>query len=383
MSARVRYAGAMRVDRFASLLVLCLAACGGAVGADDDVGAPDARGDASDAAKDTAPIDATLFPTEDAAADAKTDAKTDAAADGGATKCATDADCAAVPGARTCCGGACVDTARNLDHCGGCGKACRPAHAAGACNSGSCAIGSCSAPWDDCNGNAGDGCEIDTATSAANCGACFHPCVPPSGTPACAASTCAIAGCPAGKADCNHVVADGCEVSLATDPNNCGACGSKPAESCNLADDDCDGACDDVAGCRVGVNRSLQPATGEHFYTTSLSEAGCCGFTVEHAPAYWLYAAAGPGLVPFYRCALATGFHFYTTSATCEGAPGTQEGIMGWIAGGATCGSTPLYRLVKGDDHFFTASAAERDAALASGYASEGTAGWVWITPQG
>ena len=42
--------------------------------------------------------------------------------------------------------------------------------------------------------------------------------------------------------------------------------------------------------------------TGLHFYTTTDSEAACCGYSVETYDYYYLYASAQPGLVPFYRC---------------------------------------------------------------------------------
>jgi hypothetical protein len=371
-----------------AVLLACAPACGGAVGDDVVVGADASHGDAGPG--DTRAGDAALFPTEDGALDASAgaDASKDAtppAPDAGPPKtCASDADCAAVPGAHTCCGARCVDTATSLDHCGACSQPCRLDHATGSCVAGSCKVSACTAPWKDCNGTPGDGCEIDTSSSASSCGTCGHACTPSSGAGACTASACTITSCPAGKADCNHVFADGCEANLATDPNNCGACGNRPSESCNLADDDCNGKCDDVAGCRVAVSRSVSGSTNEHFYTTSPSEAACCGFTVEYSPYYYLYSSAQPGLVPFYRCALSSGFHFYTTSSACEGSPGAiTEGQMGWIGTSASCGATPLYRLAKGDDHFFTTAAAERDSAIASGYVDEGTAGFVWLTPQG
>jgi hypothetical protein len=158
-----------------------------------------------------------------------------------------------------------------------------------------------------------------------------------------------------------------------------------PAEVCDLVDDDCNGRCDDVAGCRIGVDRSYNPSTGEHFYTTSDSEAACCGYMVETLDYYYLYSATQAGLVPFYRCALASGMHLYTTSSTCEGAAATNEGSLGWIATAATCGAVPLYRLYDGSngDHFYTTSSSEAAAAEAGGYVLEFTAGYVWTAPQG
>jgi hypothetical protein len=163
-----------------------------------------------------------------------------------------------------------------------------------------------------------------------------------------------------------------------------GAC-SPPGEACNLADDDCDGSCDEGAGCRAGVYRSYNPSTGDHFYTTSASEAGCCGYTVEFADYFRVYASALGGLTGLSRCWRASASdHFYTTSSSCEGASGTtNEGVLGYVATSATCGSTPLYRLYHPsiDDHFYTVSASERDSAIASGYANEGIEAYVWTTP--
>lgn len=191
--------------------------------------------------------------------------------------------------------------------------------------------------------------------------------------------------------DCNGTVDDGAEQACST------ACGdgvitcaggveqpcdapTPQTESCNLEDDDCNGNFDEgVGGCRVGVHRSYNPATGEHFYTTDLGEAQCCGFTLEASDYYQLYVGPHPGLVPFYRCLTGGGLHFYTQSPTCEGT--TVEGAMGYIAIAAgTAGSTPLYRVYLGanGDHFYTTSMPERDSAIASGYVDEGIAGYVW-----
>jgi hypothetical protein len=63
-----------------------------------------------------------------------------------------------------------------------------------------------------------------------NCGSCGTQCNLPNAVPACASRSCMIAACNAGFADCNQVVADGCEVSLSS-PSNCGGCGN----SCGAA----------------------------------------------------------------------------------------------------------------------------------------------------
>jgi hypothetical protein len=135
--------------------------------------------------------------------------------------------------------------------------------------------------------------------------------------------------------------------------------------------------CVGVLGCRVGVDRSFDSASGQHFYTTTDSEASCCGYAIEQQYAYYLYATQQPGLVPFYRCRTANG-HLYTTDATCGGQ--TVEGTLGWIAMSPVCGAAPLYALhdATSGDNLYTTSAAESATAQSSGYTLVGTAGYVW-----
>jgi hypothetical protein len=149
-------------------------------------------------------------------------------------------------------------------------------------------------------------------------------------------------------------------------------------EKCDLVDNDCNGKCDDGVTCRVGVNRSSRP--GEHFYTTSLAEAKCCGFTLEHADAFFLYSGAPAGTTPLYRCIVTSiGKHFYTTDSACEGQ--TIEGPIGNLAKSATCGAVALMRLAnpKDGDHLYTTDPAERTSLAGLGWVDEGTIGYVWL----
>ncbi len=176
---------------------------------------------------------------------------------------------------------------------------------------------------------------------------------------------------------CSTSCGEGTVVCMGTE-QSCDGPAPQP-ESCNLVDDDCNGSFDDVGGCRVGVHRSWHPVTNEHFYTTSLDEAQCCGFQLEYANYFQLYAGAQAGLTAFFRCYNPGGFHFYTQDFGCEGVP-INEGALGFIATSeGTAGSMPLFRLYLNGDHFYTTSAAERDNAVATfGYVYEGVAGFVW-----
>jgi len=287
------------------------------------------------------------------------------------------------PGALSCCSGACVDTATNADNCGSCGNKCVVTNGSAACASGKCAIASCKAPFENCDTQFVTGCETDTTSSTAHCGACGKKCEPAHGTGTCALGVCKVASCATGFADCNMTATDGCEADLARDPSNCGSCGNKPTEVCNLKDDNCNGACDDVDGCRVGIHRSFG---SEYFYTNSSTEAACCGFTVEALNYYYLYSSGGADRTAFYRCYNPTvGRHFYTTSSTCEiwGA-GAVESSIGHIATTATCGAVPLYRLYHGSyGHLFTTEESERASKIGAGWKDEGITGYVWKSPRG
>jgi hypothetical protein len=82
----------------------------------------------------------------------------------------------------------------------------------------------CGAGLADCNGLLADGCEANLA-SATSCGACGVVCKPRPGTAvACVAGACS-AECLPGYGDCNADPADGCEKNLQTNKHNCGQCG--------------------------------------------------------------------------------------------------------------------------------------------------------------
>lgn len=108
-----------------------------------------------------------------------------------------------------------------------CGVSCpRPAHTTAAtCTAGACGF-TCEAGWGDCDGMAANGCEVELATSVANCGACGAACraAPTGEAPRCMGATCGVM-CRIGFADCNGMIDDGCEVNTDTDRNNCGRCG--------------------------------------------------------------------------------------------------------------------------------------------------------------
>ncbi len=190
----------------------------------------------------------------------------------------------------------CTDATRDDKNCAACGNACDPAGDGSepppnmyfGCLDSECGKYKCRQNFDDCDLNIENGCESFMVT-AENCGACGNACAPgqqcaldifgfafcacPNGLTFCpffcmgdlcigkcsdlAADplSCGMCGaacpsngsrrgaickfgscdttCESGWADCNENGSDGCEVNIASDPGNCGACGV---------------ACDAVAG---------------------------------------------------------------------------------------------------------------------------------------
>src|SRR5206468_4091711 len=107
-------------------------------------------------------------------------------------------------------------------------------------------------PYQDCNKLVGDGCEVNIAGNARNCGGCGVSCagnhVP---TPTCGNRICNGA-CEPGFSDCNgDKLADGCETNTAVDVSNCGACNrvcSSAHGTASCAGGACQIACDPLFG---------------------------------------------------------------------------------------------------------------------------------------
>jgi alpha-tubulin suppressor-like RCC1 family protein len=113
----------------------------------------------------------------------------------------------------------------DVQNCGACGLACAAPNAGPACTAGACGIASCFTGFADCNMNQSDGCERNLTNDVNNCGSCGAVCVVPNATAACSASNCTIASCNPGYMDCNGSAGDGCEVNVGADVLNCGGCG--------------------------------------------------------------------------------------------------------------------------------------------------------------
>ena len=65
------------------------------------------------------------------------------------------------------CEGECVDIGESATHCGGCGQACAPPHAVGACKHAVCTIDHCAEGFVDSDGRLENGCEQPVPTTKA------------------------------------------------------------------------------------------------------------------------------------------------------------------------------------------------------------------------
>jgi hypothetical protein len=165
------------------------------------------------------------------------------------TECGAAGGC---PDGRTCCDDVCVDTDSSSVNCGACGTSCLLFSAFPGCEAGDCTVSRCRSPFEDCDGVADNGCEIDTTRSTLHCGACGRMCALPHANATCAERACRVSSCEVGWGDCNGIPDDGCEVDLRTDAANCGGC----AFAC-LGD-----ATVSTAACTAGVCRTDVCAAG-------------------------------------------------------------------------------------------------------------------------
>lgn len=140
------------------------------------------------------------------------------------------------------CGGVCRDLQSDTQHCGTCDAACGPGQA---CNGGVC---ECEAGFDDCNGDASDGCETSLLSSIDHCGACDSACPTDNATPTCNAGTCELT-CEPTAGNCDDLITNGCETDLSSSDDHCGVC---------------DNPCGASASCQFGIcSAGQQIGTGE------------------------------------------------------------------------------------------------------------------------
>ena len=173
-----------------------------------------------------------------------------------------------------------VNLTNNVNNCGSCGNICSFANASANCISSTCGIGSCNAGFANCDGLSSNGCEINTTNNVNNCGSCGIAC--PTGPNvafvSCNASTCGIT-CNAGYANCDGLNSNGCEINLTNNVNNCGSCGLVCFTGPNVSAVSCNASTCGIAACNAGfANCDGNLANGCEINTnTNHNNCGSCG----------------------------------------------------------------------------------------------------------
>lgn len=146
------------------------------------------------------------------------------------------------PEGQTPCDGVCVTLATDPDNCGFCDNVCVFANSSATCVEGTCTLGACDSGFGNCNGEPSDGCETDLSGDLGECGSCDNVCpTPANATATCEDGECGFV-CETGFGDCDADPATGCEQDLLTDPDHCGSC-----------DFECPAGPNEVATCTGGV----------------------------------------------------------------------------------------------------------------------------------
>ncbi len=198
------------------------------------------------------------------------------------------------------------DTNVDVNHCGACNNQCQYDNGVPRCLGGLCQLERCQDGFWNANVDLEDGCEyacetsnngaeicdtldnncdgrtdegFDFNNSEVHCGACNSACAPDFAEGECVQGDCTIGECEDGHVDLDRDVESGCEYACA--PTNDGV------ETCDLADNDCDGDVDEdfdlandlphCGGCNQ--NCALPNAVMD-------CDNGTCNF-VECAPNFW------------------------------------------------------------------------------------------------
>jgi hypothetical protein len=191
------------------------------------------------------------------------------------------ADCTASPGCET-------NTQTSAQHCGGCGNSCLDDVGVdtATCSGGMCNY-VCRFPNEDCTG--APGCETNTTTSVAHCGACMNDCRTHTQVmgATCSGSTCSYT-CNPGFLDCT--AAPGCETAVSV--TNCGSCGNDCTDA-GVDGATCSSGTCGITSCDAGlVNCDGMVSNGCEAMPTDMN---CCG---TNCPGAQMCQRRGNGAMP-------------------------------------------------------------------------------------
>ncbi len=188
------------------------------------------------------------------------------------------------PEGQKLCGTECASVAAPEVGCAA--ESCAP------CPSGltTCSAGQCAAPCATGKVQCASNACTELASDPENCGGCGTRCVLNHARAACSSGTCAVGACEEGFADCNGLPGDGCEESLRTSATSCGACKS----ACAAPNECFRGQCGAALACHA--IRFTSPASRVIFSNTGL-DTGDGDFSIE----MWLKITGGWSAAEIFR----------------------------------------------------------------------------------
>lgn len=242
----------------------------------------------------------------------------------------------------------------DVNNCGGCGVVCNLPNATPTCSNRTCRVQTCNAGFANCDGLDPNGCEVQTASNAMNCGGCGNSCTRPNSVGTCANGMCSFV-CAAGFYDLNNDPMDGCEYA-------CTFTSATDLPDLSFVDANCDGidgelnngifvsasGVDTAVGSRAAPKRTLAAAVtavvtagkrdvyiAAGTYSGSLTLAGVSGLNVAGAyhPTTWQRATTNQVIVQGGAKALELDFanNVLVQSIRFEGGLGTPSAYGAFI----------------------------------------------------
>jgi cysteine-rich repeat protein len=185
---------------------------------------------------------------------------------------------------------------------------------------------------------------------------------------------------------CGNGVVDGneqCDDGNTSSGDGCGAtCNVEPGFTCAGTSPT---TCSLDPQCLARFYRLYSPTTGDHFFTTDVTELNSAinsmGYMLE-TPVIYVASTQIPGSVPFYRFVDGTD-RFHTIDPGEAATVGyTNEGIKAYVSANARIDNVPFYRLSHTSqflDRFHTTDSSEVTSAVqAAGYTNDGIKAYVW-----
>jgi hypothetical protein len=169
----------------------------------------------------------------------------------------------------------CESQLNTNSNCGACGAACTLPNSSATCGSGTCTISGCNSGYANCDGSNANGCE-NPLNTLSNCGGCGVSCSVPNASASCATRSCQLAGCNGGFDNCDGNSGNGCELNHSSAPNSCST-----ASYVGIYDGDT--SCGFICGGNGGWDLfSTRTGNRSQWFRATVREDSNCPASVEH-----------------------------------------------------------------------------------------------------